>query len=62
MSTLIVNIILFGQAVLNVFYVGMCASNEQLAHAHRREYSVFYSARDQSIILQPVTRLSSHHP
>lgn len=61
-NTLIVNIIIFGQAVLNVFYVGRYASNEQLAHAHRREYSVFYSACDQSIILQPVTCLSSHHP
>lgn len=61
-NILIVYLILFGQAVLSVFYVGMCAFNEQLAHAHRRKYSVFYSACDQSIIFQPVTCLSSHHP
>lgn len=38
MNTLIVNVILFSQTVLNVFYVvGMCASNELLAHAHTEE-------------------------
>lgn len=58
----IVYSILFGQAVLSMFCVGTCVCNEQLAHAHIREDSVFYSVRDQSIILQPVTCLSSHHP
>lgn len=55
-------VILFCQAVLSMCCVGMCVYNEQLAHAHGREDSVFYSARDQSIVLQPVTCLSSHHP
>lgn len=59
---LIMYIILFSQAVLSMFLVGMCVYHEQLAHAHIREDSVFYSAYDQSIILQPVTCLSSHHP
>lgn len=61
-NILIVYVILFGQAVLSMFCVGMRVYNEQLAHARRRENSVFYSARDQSTILQPATCLSLHHP
>lgn len=50
-----------GQAMLTMFSAGTHVYNEQLAHACVREVSAFYSARDQRVILQSATCLSSHH-
>lgn len=47
-NSLVVYVILFGQAVLSMFCAGTCVYNEQLACAHVREDSVFYSAHDQT--------------